>query len=125
MLPTFYAQRDYYQYILKKSLTRLGRCNCRLQNEIRTGSRTREVQRETGTEKRGMSLHGFLVIAQVSKTEKRTEVIDLWSEDTKTGCLIQPKCNGHWIPLNGKGIPKLPGEQFYMIIRVDIPESFL
>ena len=44
--------------------------------------RTREIQRDWYG-KRGISLHGFLAIAQVSETERRTEVIDLWSEDTK------------------------------------------
>ena len=33
--------------------------------------------------KRGISLHGLLVIAQVDATTKVSEVLDLWSEDTK------------------------------------------
>ena len=33
--------------------------------------------------KRGISLHGFYVIAQVAVREKRVEVLDLWWEDTK------------------------------------------
>ena len=44
--------------------------------------RTRKIQGDWYG-KRGISLHGFLAIAQVSETERRTEVIDLWSEDTK------------------------------------------
>jgi len=50
--------------------------------KLELGVRTREIQRDWYG-KRGISLHGFLVIAKVSETEKRTEVIDLWSEDTK------------------------------------------
>ena len=50
--------------------------------KLELGVRTREVQRDWYG-KRGISLHGFLVIAQVSASERRTEVIDLWSEDTK------------------------------------------
>jgi len=46
------------------------------------GLRTRENQREWYG-KRGISLHGFLVIVQVAEGQRKTEVIDLWSEDTK------------------------------------------
>jgi len=44
--------------------------------------RSREIQRDWYG-KRGISLHGFYVIAQISDTERRIEVIDLWSDDTK------------------------------------------
>lgn len=44
--------------------------------------RSREIQRDWYG-KRGISLHGFYVIAQISETERRIEVIDLWSDDTK------------------------------------------
>ena len=33
--------------------------------------------------KHEISLHSFLAIAQVREAETRTEVTDLWSEDTK------------------------------------------
>ena len=42
----------------------------------------REVQRDWYG-KRGISLHGFYVIAQVAPGERQIEVLDLWSEDTK------------------------------------------
>ena len=50
--------------------------------KLELGVRTREIQRDWYG-KRRISLHGFLVIAQVSESESGTEVIDLWSEDTK------------------------------------------
>jgi len=42
--------------------------------------RSREIRRDWYG-KRGISLHGFYVMAQIS--EGRIEVIDLWSDDTK------------------------------------------
>ena len=50
--------------------------------KLELGVRSREAQRDWYG-KRGISLHGVLVIAQISEDKKVTEVIDLWSEDTK------------------------------------------
>lgn len=50
--------------------------------KLELGMRSREIQRDWYG-KRGISLHGFYVIAQVGVDERRTEVLDLWSEDTK------------------------------------------
>ena len=50
--------------------------------KLELGVRTREIQRNLYG-KQGTSLHGFLVIAQVEEDKKITEIIDLWSEDTK------------------------------------------
>ena len=44
--------------------------------------RSREIQRDWYG-KRGVSLHGFYVIAQVAVDDRRVEVLDLWCEDTK------------------------------------------
>jgi len=44
--------------------------------------RSREIQRDWYG-KRGISLHGFYVIAQVTVSEWRIDVLDLWCEDTK------------------------------------------
>lgn len=49
--------------------------------KLELGMRSREIQRDWYG-KRGISLHGFYVIAQVG-VDERTEVLDLWSEDTK------------------------------------------
>ena len=49
--------------------------------KLELGKRTREIQRDWYG-KRGISLHGCYVIAQVGET-KSSEVFDLWSEDTK------------------------------------------
>lgn len=50
--------------------------------KLELGMRSREIQRDWYG-KRGISLHGFYFIAQVGEDERRTEVLDLWSEDTK------------------------------------------
>lgn len=44
--------------------------------------RAREIQRDWYG-KRGISLHGFYVIAQVAVGERRIAVLDLWCDDTK------------------------------------------
>ena len=49
--------------------------------KVELGVHVREIQRDWYG-KRGISLHGFYVIAQVATGERVTEVIDLWSEDT-------------------------------------------
>lgn len=33
--------------------------------------------------KRSLSIHGFSVVAQIGDQKRRTEIFDLWSEDTK------------------------------------------
>lgn len=43
--------------------------------------RLKEIQRDWYG-KRGISLHGLLVIAQVEENKRISEVLDLWCEDT-------------------------------------------
>ena len=50
--------------------------------KLELGVRLREIQRDWYG-KRGVSLHGLLAIAQVDENKKVSEVLDLWSEDTK------------------------------------------
>lgn len=50
--------------------------------KLELGMRSREIQRDWYG-KRGISLHGFYVIAQVAVCERRIDVLDLWCEDTK------------------------------------------
>ena len=50
--------------------------------KLELGMRDREIQRDWYG-KRGISLYGFYVVAQVGVDERRTEVLDLSSEDTK------------------------------------------
>ena len=50
--------------------------------KLELGMHSREIQRDW-CGKRGVTLHGFYVIAQVSKNKRQIEVNDLWSEDTK------------------------------------------
>ena len=75
-------QADYYQYILKN--LRPGECVVVVDYKMKLelGKRTREIQRDWYG-KRGISLHGFYVVAQVEVGERSAEVIDLWSDDTK------------------------------------------
>lgn len=46
------------------------------------GKRIREIQRDWYG-KRGISLHGCYVVAQVTENEKSSEIFDVWSEETK------------------------------------------
>ena len=50
--------------------------------KLELGMHAREIQRDWYG-KRGISLHGFYVIAQIAVDERRIEVLDLWSEDTR------------------------------------------
>ena len=51
--------------------------------KLELGKRTREIQRDWYG-KRGISLHGFYIIAQIRDNERLSaEVIDLLREDTK------------------------------------------
>ena len=50
--------------------------------KLELGMHAREIQRDWYG-KRGISLYGFHVIAQVGPGERRIEVLDVWSEDTK------------------------------------------
>jgi len=74
--------------------------------KLELGIHTREIQRDW-YEKRGISLHGFLMIAQMDENEHRTEVIDLWSEDTKQEAWFTLECNGCWLSLAEEGAPWL------------------
>jgi len=59
----------------------------RLYDETGTGYAFREIQRDWYG-KRGISLDGFYVIAQVAVGERRIDVLDLWCEDTKQDALL-------------------------------------
>jgi len=50
--------------------------------KLEVGVRLCEIQRDWYG-KRGVSLNGLLTIAQVDENKKVSEVLDLWSEDTK------------------------------------------
>lgn len=50
--------------------------------KLELGMHSREIQRDWYG-KRGISLHGFYVLALVTDSERHIEVLDLWSEDTK------------------------------------------
>ena len=73
-------QGEYYKYILDNLQAGEAVVVVDYKMKLELGVRKREIQRDWYG-KRGISLHGFLAIAQVSETERRTEVIDLWSED--------------------------------------------
>lgn len=75
-------QGEYYKYILNNLQIGEAIVIVDYKMKLELGVRTREIQRDWYG-KRGISLHGFLVIAQVTETERKTEVIDLWCDDTK------------------------------------------
>lgn len=75
-------QGEYYKFVLKS--LKPGECVMIIDYKMKLelGKRTREIQRDWYG-KRGISLHGCYVVAQVTENEKSSEVFDLWSEDTK------------------------------------------
>ena len=75
-------QSEYYKFILNNHQPSECVVIVDYKMKLKLGIRSREIQRDWYG-KWGLSLHGFLVVAQVGDDEKRTEVIDLWSKDTK------------------------------------------
>ena len=75
-------QGQYYKYILNNLQPGEAVVIIDHKMKLELGVRARKILRDWYG-KRGISLHGFLAIAQVSETERRTEVVDLWSEYTK------------------------------------------
>ncbi|XP_022810593.1 uncharacterized protein LOC111347633 isoform X1 [Stylophora pistillata] len=75
-------QADFYKFALRHF--KPGECVTVMDYKIKLelGMRTRENQRNWYG-KRGISLHGFYVIAQVLPDQRSAEMIDLWCEDTK------------------------------------------
>lgn len=50
--------------------------------KLELGMHSREIQRDWYG-KRGISIHGFYVLAKVSNGEVKIDVLDMWSDDTK------------------------------------------
>lgn len=75
-------QADYYKFVLKH--LKPGECVIVMDYKMKLelGVRTWENQGDWYG-KRGISLHGLCVIAQVLPDQQSAEVIDLWCEDTK------------------------------------------
>ena len=75
-------QGDYYKYVQKN--LKPGECVVVIDYKMKLelGKRSREIQRDWYG-KRGLSLHGCYVVAQVGESEKSSEVLDLWCGDTK------------------------------------------
>ena len=75
-------QGEYYQLVQKK--LKPGECvvviNYKMKLEL--GKRSREIQQDWYG-KRGLSLHGCYVVAKLGEQERSSEVLDLWSDDTK------------------------------------------
>lgn len=75
-------QADYHKFILNSLQPGHAVVIIDYKMKLELGVCLRECQRDWYG-KRGISLHGLLVIAQVDATRKVSEVLDLWSEDTK------------------------------------------
>ena len=75
-------QADYHKFVLDNLQPGEAVIIVDYKMKLELGVRSREAQRDWYG-KRGISLHGLLCIAQISEDKKVTEVIDLWSEDTK------------------------------------------
>ena len=103
-------QGEYYKYILDNLKPGEAVVIVDYKMKLELGVRTREIQRDWYG-KRGISLHGFLVIAQIGEGERRVEVIDLWSEDTKQDAWFSQSAMDigfHWLE------KELPGFQVYL-----------
>ena len=103
-------QGEYYKYTLDNLQPGEAVVIVDYKMKLELGVRTREIQRDWYG-KRGISLHGFLVIAQIGEGERRVEVIDLWSEDTKQDEWFSQSAMDigfHWLE------KELPGFQVYL-----------
>lgn len=64
-----------------------------------------EKIRETGTANNEFRcMHGCYARAQVGSNQRNSEVLDLWSEDTKHDAFFT-QCIGHLLCLAGEGFP--------------------
>lgn len=72
----------FFRFVLKNLQPREAVVIIDYKMKVELGMRSREIQRDWYG-KRGVSLHGFYVIAQVAAGERRTDVLDLWCEDSK------------------------------------------
>ena len=75
-------QADYHKFLLNNLQPGDAIVIVDYKMKLELGVRLRECQRDWYG-KRGISLHGLLVIAQVDENTKVSEVLDLWSDDTK------------------------------------------
>lgn len=75
-------QGEYYKFVQKN--LKPGECVVVIDYKMKLelGKRSREIQRDWYG-KRGLSLHGCYVVARVGENERSSEVLDLWSDDTK------------------------------------------
>ena len=75
-------QGDYHKFVLNNLQPGEAVVIIDYKMKLELGVRLHEIQRDWYG-KRGISLHGLLAIAQVDENKKVSEVLDLWSEDTK------------------------------------------
>ena len=82
-------QGDYYKFVLKYLKPRECVIVIDYKMKLEPGKRTREIERDWYG-KRGISLYGCYIVAQIGENKKSCDVFDLCSEDTR--CLLYPKC---------------------------------
>ncbi|KAK3733839.1 hypothetical protein QZH41_008638 [Actinostola sp. cb2023] len=75
-------QGEYYRFVLNNLKAGEAVVIIDYKMKVELGMHAREIQRDWYG-KRGISLHGFYVVAQVSDSERKIDVLDLWSDDTK------------------------------------------
>ena len=75
-------QADYHKFILNSLEPGDAVVIIEYKMKLELGVRLHECQRDWHG-KRGISLHGLLVIAQVDANTKVSNILDLWSEDTE------------------------------------------
>lgn len=99
-------QGDYYKYVLKN--LKPGECVMIIDYKMKLelGKRVREIQRDWYG-KRGISLHGCYIVAKIAENERNSEVLDLWSEEQKEGCIFYTECFGRLLCLAGEGTSRI------------------
>lgn len=88
--------------------------------KLELGMRSREIQRDWYG-KRGISLHGFYVIAQVAVGERRIDVLDLWCEDTKQDAWFTQSA----FVLDGKSVSELSSLFIFRCVHVHLRKHIL
>lgn len=106
-------QGNYHKFVLKNLQPGEVVVIIDYKMKLKLGVRLREIQRDWYG-KRGISLHGLLAIAQVEENKKVSEVLDLWSEDTKQDSWFSQSA---WMwGLNGCSRHSLDSEYIYFLV---------
>ena len=99
-------QADYHKFILNSLEPGDAVVIIEYKMKLELGVRLHECQQDRHG-KRGISLHGLLVIAQVDANAKGQQGFRFVERGHKAGFLVQPEHNGCGIQMAGKNLPWL------------------